>query len=168
MRRKGLELWPLRTVSLILLLFSPKLYDRGRDGWMASPTQWTTPAVGDGQRDLACCSSWGHKESDTTEQLNRTETVLNWAESELNFLPPHGLQPARLLCPWDSPVKNAGMGCHFLLQGIFPTQGSNPRLLCYRQVLNHWATQEPPNSLWVSLNHKSQGQISSGISSGRY
>ena len=47
---------------------------------------------------------------------------------------PHGLQPTRLLCPWDSPGKNAGMGCHFLLQGIFPTQGSNPRLLC----LLHW------------------------------
>ena len=29
-----------------------------------------TPGVGDGQGDLACCDSWGHKESDTTEQLN--------------------------------------------------------------------------------------------------
>ena len=38
---------------------------------------------------------------------------------------PHGLQPARLLCLWDSPGKNTGVGCHFLLQGIFPTQGSN-------------------------------------------
>ena len=34
----------------------------------------------------------------------------------------------RLLCPWDSPGKNTGMSCHFLLQGIFPTQGSNPSL----------------------------------------
>ena len=40
-------------------------------------------------------------------------------------LQPHGLWPARLLCPWDSPGKNTGVGCHFLLQGIFPTQGSN-------------------------------------------
>ena len=31
-----------------------------------------------------------------------------------------------LLCPWGFPGKNAGAGCHFLLQGIFPTQGSNP------------------------------------------
>ena len=37
--------------------------------------------------------------------------------------------PARLLCPWDSPGKNTGVGCHAPLQGIFPTQGSNPRLL---------------------------------------
>ena len=44
------------------------------------------------------------------------------------------LCPARLLCPWDSPGKNPGVGCHALLQGIFPTQGSNPRLL----YLLHW------------------------------
>ena len=35
----------------------------------------------------------------------------------------------RLLCPWDSPGKNTGVGGHSLLQGIFPTQGSNPSLL---------------------------------------
>ena len=38
------------------------------------------------------------------------------------------------LCPWDSPGKNAGVGCHVLLQGIFPTQGWNPGMLC----LLHW------------------------------
>ena len=36
----------------------------------------------------------------------------------------HGLEPTGLLCPWDSPGKNTGVGCHFPLQGIFPTQGS--------------------------------------------
>ena len=41
---------------------------------------------------------------------------------------PHGLQPTRLLRPWDSLGKNTGVGCHFLLQGIFPNQGSNPGL----------------------------------------
>ena len=40
----------------------------------------------------------------------------------------------RLLCPWDSPSKNTGVGCHFFLLGIFPTQGSNSCLLC----LLHW------------------------------
>ena len=39
------------------------------------------------------------------------------------------LQPTRLLCTWDFPDKNAGVGCHFLLPGIFPTLGSNPCLL---------------------------------------
>ena len=37
--------------------------------------------------------------------------------------------PAKLLCPWDSPGKNIGVGCHFLLQGIFPTQEWNLCLL---------------------------------------
>ena len=44
------------------------------------------------------------------------------------------LQPARLLCPWDFPGKNTGVDCHFILQGIFPTQGSNSHLFC----LLHW------------------------------
>ena len=39
-----------------------------------------------------------------------------------NSLQPHGLYPARLLCPWDSPGKNNGVGSHSLLQGIFLTQ----------------------------------------------
>ena len=50
-------------------------------------------------------------------------------------LRPHGLWPAGLLCPWDSPGKNTGVGCHSLLQRIFPTQGSNPGLLHCRQIL---------------------------------
>ena len=45
-----------------------------------------------------------------------------------NFLRPHGLTD-QLLCPWDFSGKNTGMGCHFLLQGIFLTQGSNPSFL---------------------------------------
>ena len=44
---------------------------------------------------------------------------------------PYGLQPARLLWPWDFPGKHTGMGCYFLLQAIFPTQGSSTSFL-------HW------------------------------
>ena len=44
-------------------------------------------------------------------------------------LQPRELWPSRLLCPWNFPGKNTGVGCLFLLQAIFPTQGSNPRLL---------------------------------------
>ena len=54
-----------------------------------------------------------------------------------DFLRPHGLQPARLLCPWDFPSKNTGVGCHFLLQEIFPTQALNLHLLLGRQILYH-------------------------------
>ena len=48
-------------------------------------------------------------------------------------------QPCQAPCPWDSPGKNTGVGCHFLLQGIFPTQGSDLRLL-------HWQTDSLPLS----------------------
>ena len=50
--------------------------------------------------------------------------------------------PARLLCPWDFPGKNTGVGCHFWLQGIFPIQGRNMSLLLGRQILYHSATLE--------------------------
>ena len=55
----------------------------------------------------------------------------------------HGLQPTRLLCPWDSPGKNIRMGCHFLLQGISPTQGSNLHLLCLLHCRQIFFTTEP-------------------------
>ena len=53
-------------------------------------------------------------------------------------LQPHGLQPTRLLSPWNSPGKNTGVGCHVLLQGNFPTQWLNTyllHLLHCRQIL---------------------------------
>ena len=56
-------------------------------------------------------------------------------KSRLTHLQPHGLQPARLLCPQDFPGKNTGMGCHFLLQGIFQTRRLNPSLLRCRWIL---------------------------------
>ena len=52
-------------------------------------------------------------------------------------LRPLGLQPIRLLCLWNSPGMNTGVGFHSLLQGIFLTQGSNPDLLHCRQILYH-------------------------------
>ena len=54
-----------------------------------------------------------------------------------NSLRPRGLQPAKLLCPQDFSGKNTGVGCHFLLQGIFPAQRLNPGLLHCRQTLYH-------------------------------
>ena len=56
----------------------------------------------------------------------------------------HRQKPARLLCPWNSPGRNTGVGCHSFLQGIFPTQGSNPRLLQCRQILQHLSHQGSP------------------------
>ena len=69
-------------------------------------------------------------------------------------LRPHGLSPTRLLCPWDSPGKNTGVGCHALLQGIFPTQGSNPGFLCLPHCQVGWRPEgcsvgsEDPVGFW--------------------
>ena len=59
-------------------------------------------------------------------------------------LQPHGLHPARLLCPWNSLGKNTGVGWQALLQGIFSIQGSNPGLLHCRQILYHLSHQGSP------------------------
>ena len=62
-----------------------------------------------------------------------------------NSLWPQALQTTRLLCPWDFPGKNTGVGCHFLLQGIFQTQGWNSGLLFYRPIIYHWNTSKESN-----------------------
>ena len=106
-----------------------------------------------GQRSLAGCSPWGHKELDMTEQLlnNDTYSVSLIQSYLLDFYRMHKMdsfpalqehivfccccccccvasvvsdsmrprrvrQPTRLPHPWDSPGKNTGVGCHFLLQ----------------------------------------------------
>ena len=67
-----------------------------------------------------------------------------------NPFPPLGLYAARLLSLWDFPGKNTGVGCHFLSQGIFPTQGSNLHLLHRRRILDHWATSK---AQWWDICH---------------
>ena len=57
----------------------------------------------------------------------------------------YSLKVSSLLCPWDFPGKNTGVGCHFLLQGIFLTQGSKLHLLCLgigRWILYHCTTKK--------------------------
>ena len=54
---------------------------------------------------------------------------------------------SRLLCPWDCPGRHTGVGCRFLLQGFFLTQGSSPYphcLLYCRWIICHWTTGEAP------------------------
>ena len=72
---------------------------------------------------------------------------------------PYGLWPTRLLCPWDSPGKNTGVGCHFFLQGIFPTQGSNPHLLHYRWILYCWAIREVQSHQLIFLKGPFHSQL---------
>ena len=64
-------------------------------------------------------------------------------------------------CSWDSPGKNTGVGCHFLLQGIFPTQGLNLHILCLlhcRWSFTNWATKEAQENMKWRSNwpHKSK------------
>ena len=59
---------------------------------------------------------------------------------------PHGLQPTRLLGPWDFPGKGTGVGYHFLLQGIVPSQGLNPSLLHRRQIIYRLSSEGSPYS----------------------
>ena len=68
--------------------------------------------------------------SDSAQELKVLTCVKCQVTSAMaDSLRSHGLQPARLLCPWDSPGKNIGVGCHALLQGTFLTEGLNLCLL---------------------------------------
>ena len=81
--------------------------------------------------------------------LNKYRCVCSVTSVVSDSLKPHGLQPSRLLCPWDSPCKNTEVGSHVLLQGIFPTQGSNLHLLCLlhcRQILYPLSHLGSPNT----------------------
>ena len=66
----------------------------------------------------------------------------------------HGLGPTSLLCPWDFPGKGTGVGCHFLLQRIFPTQGANPGLPYCRHTLYRLSHQGS-----LSLNNRNRDWI---------
>ena len=91
-----------RTDSLEKTLMLGKIESRRRKGREDEMVGWhhqfyghefeQAPGIGDGQGTLVCCSSWGHKESDMTEQLNLTELIqikiYNWDHSvqmALNF-----------------------------------------------------------------------------------
>ena len=89
------------------------------------------------QRQLKTC--WN---AEDTMKIPATSELLSGVVvfSHASSLQPRGLQPAKLLCPWDFPGKNTGVGCHFLLQGIFLMQGSNPSL--FREFFNIRATCE--------------------------
>ena len=67
------------------------------------------------------------------------------------FATPWIVACTKLLGPWDFQGKSTGVDCHFLLQGIFPTQGSNPGLPHYRQMLYRLSHQGSPKRIdWYS------------------
>ena len=82
-------------------------------------------------------------------KLNKIKKKKKESESEVSQSCPTLCDPmdTRLPHPWDFLGKSTGLGCHFLLQGIFPTQGLNPGLPHCRQTLyrlSHWATWKAP------------------------
>ena len=102
-----------------------------------------------GKQSLAVCthrlwqtsSLWGTPKSGFPGPPDRalqniSVLIRSVAQSCPTLCDPMDCSPTRLLCPWDSPGKNTGVGCHALLQGIFPTQGLNPHLLHCRWILN--------------------------------
>ena len=77
-------------------------------------------------------------------------------------LRPHGLYPSRLLCPWNFPGMNTGMVCHFILQGIFSTQGLSSGLLDYRQIHDHLTHKGSPPNHWEMNLNGNKGLVRSG------
>ena len=72
-------------------------------------------------------------------QIDRSRSVNS---SVCLTLRPHGLKLTRLLCPWNSPGKDTGVGSHSLLQGIFLIQRWNLGLLHWGRFFTIWATRE--------------------------
>ena len=92
---------------------------------------------------LQGCSSPCKESSFKMQQDSVSKYTFSVSRSDVsNSLWPDGLQPTKLLCPWNLPGKNTGVGCHFFLHGIFLTQGSNQGLLHCRQILYHLSPRE--------------------------
>ena len=75
------------------------------------------------------------------------------AKSRLTLCNLMDCSPAR---PWNSLGKNTGVGSHSLLQGIFPTQGSNPGLPHCRWSFTNWAISEVHSTLYYKIKIKSR------------
>ena len=73
-----------------------------------------------------------------------TRCLWKWSRSVVSEFATPWTEPTRLLHPWDFPGKSTGVGCHFLLQEIFLTQGLNPGLPHCRQTLYHLSHQGSP------------------------
>ena len=86
---------------------------------------------------------------------NYVPTVVVLSLNHIQLLQFHRLQPTRLLCPWDFPGKNTGVGCDFLLQGIFPTQRLNLCLLHCRQILYQLSQQGSHVSIKLCICQRS-------------
>ena len=75
-----------------------------------------------------------------------------WSRSVVSdSLQPHGLQPIRLLCPWDFPGKDIGVGCHFLLQGSSQPRDQTQVSYTAGRSFTNWATREYTHILYIYI-----------------
>ena len=82
----------------------------------------------------------------------RKKEERKWSRSVMpDSVTPWTVACTKLLHPWDFLGKSTGVGCPFLLQGIFPTQGSNPGLPHSRKTLYHLSHQGSPINYWIIL-----------------
>ena len=92
------------------------------------------------------CPSWFLKNKQNLYRQNSVLYCAMFSHSVMsNSSWPHGLYPTRLLCPWDFPGKNTGVGFHFLLQWTFLTRELNWGLLHRRRILYQLSYQGSPN-----------------------
>ena len=90
------------------------------------------------------CGLWGELWTQTLTGWFHPIMQCVFVAQSCPTLQTHGLEPARLLCPWNSPGKNNGVGSYSLLQGIFLTQRSNLDLLHCGWILYHLSHQGTP------------------------
>ena len=108
--------------------------------WPSSPTS--------SQGHPSVCVSCSPLLVRTPVMLDQSPPCLRSRSVVSNCLQPHGLQPARPLCPWDAPGKNTGVGCHFLAQRIFSSQGLNPGFLHCSWIL-YWLSHQGSHFLEI-------------------
>ena len=124
-------------------------------------------------QDLSpCCHRNGlKKKKNNSAGGGENDVKVFVTQSCLTFCNPIDYSPTRLLRPWDSPGRNTGMGCHALLQGIFPTQGSNLGLVSPVLAGGFFttsATREAcpkisPHSLSIAVPSLREGQVNSCV-----
>ena len=109
--------------------------------------------LGNAGRDQGDRDGWVEPWANDSPSLHRgfLTGMLRSVAHSCPVLRPHGLSPPGSSLHGDSPGRNTGVGCHALLQGIFPTQGSNPDLPHCRRILYQLSHQGRPRILeWVT------------------
>ena len=118
------------------------LHTRGEE--MAAPPV-LLPGEPQGRGSLGGCRLWGRAESGSTERLSSSSSSSYVGRKrESHSVVSNSLRSRGLCSPWDSPGQNPGVGSCPLLQGVFPTKGSNPGLLHCRWTLHQLTHQGNP------------------------